>query len=209
MNEKIYVGQEVELEGNGVKVTNEVMDVARATSQAWKWWHNPKVARHIKDGGMNEKTYTESLVELGKKIRAGDSNHLILSILYDDKVTGLITLTINGKDCEIYLVTNETGWKQGKATIAAGLTLDYLFKHGVDNVYISYPPSNKPARNFFGRFGFTTRMVIQSLNQETFYKVIESQKVEDGAEFRSGVVVGQGERGQAEIEADGNQDIQE
>lgn len=168
----------MELKSETVSVTDNVLDLAKAFNLAWSWETNSKVIRHSGVGGDRD-TYTKFLVEAGKSVLTGGRKDLyFLAVKYLDTVRGLITLRGDEQTKIFHIVTDEEGWKQGKATEATRIVFEWLFALGIKKILIEYPASNKVAKNFFSRFGFTTKAVVQGLDYDTFDKIMHREEPE-------------------------------
>ena len=166
----------MELKSGNVVVTDNIPDLAKAFNLAWSWETNPKVVRHSKVGADRE-TYTMFLIETGKGVVKGERKDLyFLAVKYDDEVCGLITLRGDMENKVFHIVTDEAGWKQGKATEATRMVFEWLFLLGTKQMIVEYPSTNKVAKNFFSRFGFTTRAVIQGLDSKTFDNIMHREE---------------------------------
>lgn len=161
----------MELVKDDVTITDNVVDLTKAILKMWEWTHHKNVKKHYDDSKIDQKTFNESMFREMRLVKEGAKKDiLMLAILVGDKVTGMATIT-GGTEATYNLITDAANWKKKIATKATDAIFQFLFEHGVESITIKYPPTNKPAKKFFSRYGFKPIIHIESLKKEDFKEI--------------------------------------
>lgn len=140
----------------GVTLSMEKVDIAEAITEAWKWWHDPKVAKSLIDDNFvdNREIFTKAFA----LIYRGQSPMLrIWAVKYEEKVLGIIWY-VNGA---LSIVTGKEGWKKGLASQAIQRAVEEIFSEGAIRISAFIPKHNKVGKNFFEKNGFKIEGIIR------------------------------------------------
>lgn len=140
----------------GVVLSTEKVDVAEAITEAWKWWHDPKVTKSLIDDNFVEDrgVFTKAFA----LIYRGQSPALrVWAVKYDDVVAGIIWY-VNGA---LSIVTKKEGWKKGLASQAIKQACEEIFSQGAHRISAFVPKHNKVGKNFFEKNGFKIEGIIR------------------------------------------------
>jgi len=140
----------------GVVLSTEKVEIAEAITEAWKWWHDPKVAKSLLDDNFvdDRETFTKAFATL---YRNQSPQMRIWAVKYGDKVSGIIWY-VNGA---LSIVTGKDGWKQGFASEAIKIAVNEIFSEGAPRITAFVPKHNKVGKKFFEKNGFKVEGVIR------------------------------------------------